>query len=80
MASSDSGGIIRAMVQANAAVMAERGGAPWITIERGVLRVAMRDDHAALAPLPELVQSWPFTFFLDSLRDVAQQLEHPTRG
>lgn len=80
MASSDSGGIIRAMVQANAAVMAERGGAPWITIERGVLRVAMRDDHAALAPVQELVQSWPFTFFLDSLRGVALQLEHPTRG
>jgi hypothetical protein len=28
----------------------------------------------------EIVQSWPFTFFLDSLRDVALQLEHPTRG
>ena len=80
MARSDVHGLIHAMVDANGQVMAERGGAPWLSIERGILRVAMRDDHAPLPSVPELMTSWPFPFFLNSLRDIAQQLEHPARG
>lgn len=80
MERSDVHGLIHAMVDANGQVMAERGGAPWLSIERGILRVAMRDDHAPLPTVPELMTSWPFPFFLNSLRDIAQQLEHPSRG
>ena len=65
----------RELLALNAEVTSLRGGAPWVTVERGNLRVMLRDGDAGELPsrgeLPEL---WRHAYFLSSLRDVARDL------
>jgi hypothetical protein len=54
----------------NAAVMAQRGGAPWLSLEKGRLRVRLRAEEGALPPRKELGALWTNSYFINSLKTV----------
>lgn len=59
----------------NAEVTAIRGGAPWVRVEVGKLKVMLRDGEAgALPKAAELPELWRHAYFLSALRDVARDL------
>lgn len=65
----------RDLLALNAEVTSLRGGAPWVTVERGNLRVMLRDgDPGELPSRAELPELWRHAYFLSSLRDVARDL------
>jgi len=66
--------LIELLVEQNAWVMANRGGAPWIATSEGRLRVRFRDEEGALPRRDDLPHLWRFSYFLDSLRLVAASL------
>ncbi len=63
------------LLDQNAAVMKARQAAPWCRIEGGKLRVDYAEDvGGALPSRDDLPQLWRHSYFLQSLRAVAQQL------
>ncbi len=63
------------LLDQNRDIAGQRGGAPWVTIESGKLRVMMRDgEEGALPERSELPQLWRHAYFLSSTRDVARSL------
>lgn len=68
-------GLIRLLIDQNAHVMASRGGAPWIELESGKLRVRFRDEQGQLPRRSSLGLLWRFPYFLDSLRTIARSLK-----
>lgn len=67
---------VRTLLDHNRVVMRARfgDGAPWAEEERGVLRVRMQDATAALPAGTALPTLWRHSYFLDSMRRVAHQL------
>jgi len=65
---------VREALQICAVVMQQRGGSPWITIERDALRVHAQEKPAALLARKALPQMWTHSYFLDSLAVVADAL------
>lgn len=72
--------LVDLLLDQNAVVMSERGGAPWIERRAGRLHVRFRDEQGTLPDRAELPRLWRFSYFLDSLRSVAVQLEPARRG
>jgi hypothetical protein len=68
-------GLVRLLIEQNASVMATRGGAPWIELDSGKLRVRFRDEQGTLPKQATLGLLWRFPYFLDSLRTVAFSLK-----
>ena len=66
---------IRLLLEQNLEIASVRGGAPWVTVEAGKLRVMMRDgEEGALPKRSELTQLWRHAYFLSSTRDIARAL------
>jgi hypothetical protein len=73
--SGDYESLVRRLIEQNAAVMRDRGGAsPWVVLENDRLRIRFRDEVEDLPPKEELPQLWSSPYFLDSLRAVAAEL------
>lgn len=71
----------RELLKLNAEIALLRGGAPWVTLERGTLRVMLRDGESADLPArSELAEFWRHAYFLASLRDVARELKGGDRS
>jgi len=68
---------IRQLLEQNRAVMISRGGAaPWLEIRDGKLHVKfVAEDAGGLPARDELPSLWIHSYFLDSLRTIAMQLE-----
>jgi len=80
LAAGEYGRLVDLLLAQNAAVMSQRGGAPWIELRSGKLHVRFRDEQGALPDRTELTRLWRFPYFLDSLRSVAAQLESKGHG
>lgn len=65
---------IELMLDQNTAVMAARGGAAWVELADGRLRVRFHDDAGHLPPREDLANLWRFPYFIESLRTVASTL------
>ena len=65
---------IRLFADQNQAVMHARGGAAWVEIEKGRLRVRVQDERGALPSTEDLKEMWRFPYFLDSHRNIAAAL------
>jgi hypothetical protein len=74
LAGGEYGELIEFLILQNKAVMAARGGAPWLEIQGGKLSVRFRDEHGSLPSREQLPSLWRFPYFLDSLRTVAAAL------
>lgn len=60
---------VEGLVAQNTWVMSNRGGAAWVAIEDGRLRVRVEEETAAdLSPRDDLASLWRFPYFIDSLR------------
>lgn len=75
VAAGDYGHLLELMVDQNKAVMAARGGAPWIEIRQGVLQVRFQEQQSALPKRDEVAALWRSPYFLDSVRVVAATLK-----
>jgi hypothetical protein len=69
------GELLTLLIEQNAAVMALRGGTPWIEKRQGKIHVRFRDEQGALPQRSEISSLWRFPYFLDSLRMVATALQ-----
>ncbi len=63
--------LIDLLSEQNKAVMADRGGSPWIERSEGKLKVRFRDEQGNLPSRDQLASLWRFPYFLGSLRSVA---------
>lgn len=54
----------------NGAVMAQRGGAPWLSLDKGRIGVRLRAEEGALPPRKELGALWTNPYFINSLKTV----------
>jgi hypothetical protein len=77
LASGDYDAALSILIELNRAVMLLRGGAaPWVEIRDGKLHVRFLDESSAVLPTrSELPLLWTNSYFLDSLRAVAMQVE-----
>lgn len=77
LATGDYAVAIRELLEQNRAVMIMRGGAaPWVEVRDGKLHVKfVAEDATGLPPRDELPSHWLHSYFLDSLRTIAMQLE-----
>ena len=80
LAAGEYGRLVDLLIAQNAAVMTQRAGAPWIERRLGNLHVRFRDEQGGLPEQAELPRLWRFSYFLESLRSVAVQLEPSGRG
>lgn len=72
--------LVRRLIEQNAAVMRDRGGAsPWISLENDRLRIRFRDELDELPSKEDLPQLWSSPYFLDSLRAIAAELRERHR-
>lgn len=69
------GELVDLLMEQNAAVMALRGGTPWIEKRQGKLHVRFRDEQGRLPQRNEIPSLWRFSYFLDSLRMVTSALQ-----
>ena len=67
--------LVSLLIDQNTAVMAVRGGTPWIEKYQGKLKVRFRDEHGSLPGRDQIPTLWRFPYFLDSLRTVATTLQ-----
>lgn len=73
-AAGDYDNVVHGLLKQNALVMAGRGGAPWAELDRGRLRVKLREEAGELPTRAELSTLWRFPYFLESMRAVAAGL------
>lgn len=59
----------------NREVMARRNAAPWVQLVHGMLDVRYRGTESGLPTGDELAGAWRNSYFLNSLKDVARQIE-----
>jgi hypothetical protein len=71
---------IMAIIDWNREVMAARGSAAWVKLTNGTLDVRYRSSETELPTGNELAELWRNTYFIDTLKDVAFQLEAGTDG
>jgi hypothetical protein len=77
LASGDYDAALLILIELNRAVMLLRGGAaPWVEIRDGKFHVRFLDENSAVLPTrSELPLLWTNSYFLDSLRGLAMQVE-----
>lgn len=66
-------------VHDNKHVMTQRGGAPWVVIEKGKVEVRLREQPATLPERDELPWLWQNTYFINSLKSIGRALHHHDR-
>jgi hypothetical protein len=66
--------VIRIAADQNAEVMKTRGGAPWLAIERGRLKVRLREESGFLPEARELPALWINTYFINSLKALGRKV------
>jgi hypothetical protein len=66
--------VIRTAADQNAEVMKTRGGAPWLAIERGRLKVRLREESGFLPEADELPALWVNSYFINSLKAIGRKL------
>ncbi len=66
---------IRSLCVINAGVMQNRGGASWVQIENGKLRVHVFESSRPLPEASAIGSLWEHSYFLDSLAIVASDLK-----
>jgi hypothetical protein len=64
--------LIGLLIEQNKSVMLARGGAAWIEIENGLIKVGFSEERGKLPGGDELPQLWRFPYFLDSICSIAQ--------
>ncbi len=66
----DYGALITTAAKQNGAVMAQRGGAPWLSLEKGRIHVRLRAEDRGLPPREGLGALWTNPYFINSLKTV----------
>jgi len=66
--------LVELLLQHNAAIMKERGGSPWVTLDQGKLNVRLREETGELARADDLPYSWRNSYFLNSLKIVGARV------
>jgi hypothetical protein len=66
--------LIDLILDQNRAVMAARGGAPWVEKRDGRLHIRLREEAGELPAKSKLSELWMFPYFLDAPRQVARAL------
>ncbi|MBI2893939.1 MAG: hypothetical protein HYY06_10335 [Deltaproteobacteria bacterium] len=74
LAVGDYASVIELLLAQNRWVMATRGGAPWVELDAGRLKVRFREESGSLPTREELPTLWRFPYFLGSLRSIAMGL------
>ncbi|MEZ4222318.1 MAG: hypothetical protein R3B13_15380 [Polyangiaceae bacterium] len=74
LASGKYGDAIELLIAQNAAVMAARGGAPWLELRAGRLNARFREEQGNLPSRAALPSLWRHSYFLDSLRTITAAL------
>jgi hypothetical protein len=60
------------ILELNKIVMEQRGGAPWVELERNsTLRVRVPYEKAELREQPELTAAWDYEYFISSYMKIA---------
>lgn len=67
--------LLERLVEQSKAVMAARGGPPWIENRQGILHVLFQEQPGALPKREEVAALWRSPYFLDSVRVVAATLK-----
>lgn len=67
--------LVDLVLQQNEVVMQARGGAAWVEKRGNRLQVRFRDELGELPKAQEFRDLWRFSYFLDSLRNVAWTLK-----
>ena len=68
--------VLVALLDWNAVVMRDRGGAPWVRCgEHGQIDVRYRGNDQLLPEKNDLNELWGNSYFIDSLKSVTRQLE-----
>jgi len=77
LASGDYDAALSLLIEQNRAVMESRGSAaPWVEVRDGKLHVRFLDESSVQLPArSELPSLWTNSYFIDSLRTVAMQVE-----
>lgn len=77
LASGDYYSALLLLIEQNRAVMQSRGStAPWVEIREGKLHVRFLDERGGQLPTrPELPSLWTNSYFVDSLRTVAMEVD-----
>ena len=73
-ASGDWRAAVECLVEFNAFVMKRRGGAPWVRLETGRVKVDYREEGADLASPEDLEHPWANTYFINSLFGIKREL------
>jgi hypothetical protein len=66
--------VIRTAIDLNADVMRGRGGAPWMSIENGRIKVRLREESGNLPEGEDLPHLWQNSYFIHSLKSVGRTL------
>jgi hypothetical protein len=66
--------VVKLLLEHNASVMNARGGAPWVTEERGRIQVRLREEGRGLSKKEDLPTLWYNSYFLNSLKTVGAQV------
>jgi len=75
LASADYSALIRLLLEQNQQVTVDRGGTPWAEVRDGKLHVRFRDEQGVLPPRGDLPTMWRYSYFIDSLRNIALALK-----
>lgn len=65
---------IEGLVQFNTYVMGRRGGAPWVRLDAGTVRVDYREEGGDLDTPGDLERPWSNTYFINALYGIQRQL------
>jgi len=63
--------VIEKILDLNSKVMGGRGGGSWVCLENGKIKVKVRESRAKLKPSSEIAETWRYTYFLNSYRQIA---------
>ena len=66
--------LIELLVEVNRVVMAARGSTPWLEIRNGHFHVRFHEERGELPGRDDIATMWRYSYFLDSLRSVADQI------
>lgn len=67
---------VRLLLEQNRFIMNSRAGAlPWAEVNDGKIRVRFRDQSGGLPEVAKLKDLWRHSYFIDSLRTIADQLK-----
>lgn len=70
----DYAGLIDGVLEQNKAVMAERGGSPWVVKKGKKLDIRFRDENTKLPSRSELSSLWQFPYFITSLLNISDTI------